>query len=208
MFFSFSGNKRISSKVERFNPLCNQWETRRPLSVPRFFGLLASVGNKLFLLGGATVDSAGNVVCVDKVECYTPLTDTWTTVASMAEPRAEAGLAVMDKRLYIVGGYSWNTNKRLKSVEYYDIDRDKWHKTEDIETPYTGVGCCSLMLYRIPESGLTDPESELDSAMSASVESTTDESYAYMEGHDVFGDGRRFDSVTSYIVSKAPSMPY
>ena len=64
---SCAGHKRISSKVERYNPLTDQWEARRSLLTPRFFALLASVGNKLFLIGGATLDNTGSVVCVPKV---------------------------------------------------------------------------------------------------------------------------------------------
>ena len=57
--------------MERYNPLTDQWEGRRSLSTPRFFALLAPVGNKLFLIGGATLDSNGSVICVPKVMLIT-----------------------------------------------------------------------------------------------------------------------------------------
>ena len=65
--FSYSGYKRISSKVERYNPLNDHWEARRPLSMPRFFAMLVATGNKLLLFGGATLDQAGDVVCAKQV---------------------------------------------------------------------------------------------------------------------------------------------
>ena len=67
---------------------------------------------------GATIDGHGNVVCVRKVECYVPTTDTWVVLAPMTQPRAEAGCAVLGNNIYIVGGYSWDDNKRLRYVTH------------------------------------------------------------------------------------------
>jgi len=159
-----SGHKRISSKVERFNPLTNSWETRRPLSVPRFFALLSSVGSRLFLVGGATIDKQGNVICVRKTECYVPATDTWVSLSCMNEPRAEAGCAVIGSHIYVVGGYSWDRNKRLSSVEKYDTKRDSWTEVEDFGASYTGVGACTLRVYDFYEDTLTEDAAELQRA--------------------------------------------
>ncbi|CAH1795785.1 unnamed protein product [Owenia fusiformis] len=143
-----SGDKRICSKVERYNPLLDEWEQRRMLSTPRFFANLASVRNRLYLIGGATVDQSGSVTCAKSVECYNPLSDSWTTVANMEVPRAEAGCTVLDNKIYIIGGYSWDRLKRLDSVESYDTSKDCWDSETSIDKPYTGVGVCTLTLYK------------------------------------------------------------
>lgn len=142
-----SGNRMISSKVERFNPALNQWESRQPLSQPRFFAQLAPIGNKLFLVGGATVDKAGNIKCATTLECYTPSTDMWTVVAPMLTPRAEAGLAVLGNKLYVIGGYSWDIGQRLSSIEMYDANRDEWTLVTEISKPYTGIAGTALVIY-------------------------------------------------------------
>ena len=79
------------------------------------------------------------------------MSDSWVTVSSMLDPRAEAGCTVMDNSIYVVGGYSWNRNQRLRTVERYDVLLDKWSEVVPIKTPYTGVGCACLTLYRVPE---------------------------------------------------------
>lgn len=66
----------------------------------------------------------------------------------MLEPRAEAGCAILGKSIYIVGGYSWNTHKRLESVEVYDIEMDAWTSVASIAVPYTGVACGEITVYR------------------------------------------------------------
>ena len=121
-----SGHKRISSRVERYNPLTNQWENRKSLSIPRFFAHLRPVGNTLLLFGGATLDKTGKVVCVKEVERYTPTSDTWCTITTMLQPRAEFGAAVIGNCIYICGGYSWDTNRRLSSTEMYDCEKSTW----------------------------------------------------------------------------------
>lgn len=133
--------------MERYNPLTNQWESRRTLSTPRFFAHLVPLGNRLFLLGGATLDNVGNLVCVPKVEYYTPATDSWVSVSSMNQPRAEYGCAILANKIFVVGGYSWNTYKRLDSAEVYDCDKNRWSHVAPIGIPYTGVACCALTIY-------------------------------------------------------------
>ncbi|XP_013416498.1 kelch-like protein diablo [Lingula anatina] len=145
-----SGDRLISSRVERYNPLTDNWEIRRSLSTPRFFAMLVPWANHLFLVGGATLDPSGNVTCVSCIERYTPVTDTWCTLSSMQEPRAEAGCALLGSKIYVVGGYSWNRGARLSSVEVYDIDKDTWSPAASIHTPYTGISCGALTLYRLP----------------------------------------------------------
>ncbi|XP_014669030.1 PREDICTED: kelch-like protein 26 [Priapulus caudatus] len=148
-----SGNRMISSKVERYNPTTNQWESRRPLARPRFFAQLASVGSRLYLVGGATVDEAGNLVCARTVECYSPASDTWTEVAPMLVPRAEAGLVAIGNMIYVLGGYSWDTRQRLSSVERYDTEADAWTAVSEISRPYTGIGGAMLTLYERTDGG-------------------------------------------------------
>ncbi|XP_070542047.1 kelch-like protein 26 [Ptychodera flava] len=145
-----SGNRRISNKVERYNPKTKKWETKRPLSTPRFFALLVSASKNLFLAGGATVDQSGNLQCVDKVERYECLTDTWTSLANMLTPRAEAACTVHDGKIYVVGGYSWDSNTWLDSVECYDTAKDEWTVMKSIPKPYTGIACCTLVLHKLP----------------------------------------------------------
>lgn len=72
------------------------------------------------------------------MECYVPLTDTWMVLTGMNEPRAEAGCAVLGGKIYVVGGYSWDDNKRLNSTEVYDTQTDTWSYDTPIRAALTG----------------------------------------------------------------------
>jgi len=58
------------------------------------------------------------------VECYNPITDTWTPVADMFEYRKDAGVAVLDGVMYAVGGSFENDD--LNSVEVYRPSTNVW----------------------------------------------------------------------------------
>lgn len=157
-----SGRNRISSKVERYNPVTNTWEHRRPLSMPRFFSLLGAVGNELYLMGGASLDQNGSVVSLDLLECYHPASDSWTLLSPMMIARAEAGIAVLNSHIYVMGGYKWDDNQRLSTVECYDTDKDIWLEVGDLMGMYTGVSCCAITVYEVTDTIPADEEDQSD----------------------------------------------
>ncbi|XP_044516856.1 kelch repeat and BTB domain-containing protein 11 [Gracilinanus agilis] len=77
--------------------------------------------NYLFLAGGILQGGPeGRARLSDKVFCYNPVTDTWTTVRSLSQPRSQLKLLALDGYLYAVGG------ECLFSVERYDPRTDRW----------------------------------------------------------------------------------
>lgn len=52
---------------------------------------------------------------------YNPVTGEWRYLAPMSEARSQAGVAVLDGCLYVVGGNS-KTQEVLSSVERYNFD--------------------------------------------------------------------------------------
>ncbi|NXG36365.1 KBTBB protein, partial [Dromaius novaehollandiae] len=79
--------------------------------------------NYLFLAGGIAAGPAGGeprTRLSDKVFCYNPLTDTWSQVRPLAQPRSQLKLLALDGYLYAVGG------ECLFTVERYDPRADRW----------------------------------------------------------------------------------
>ncbi|NXV86311.1 KBTBB protein, partial [Calonectris borealis] len=79
--------------------------------------------NYLFLAGGIAAGTAGSeprARLSDKVFCYNPLTDTWSQVRPLAQPRSQLKLLALDGYLYAVGG------ECLFTVERYDPRADRW----------------------------------------------------------------------------------
>lgn len=57
-----------------------------------------------------------------KVERYDPRTDTWAVVKPMLTRRCRLGVATLNGKLYVCGGYDGSTF--LQSVEVYDAKTD------------------------------------------------------------------------------------
>ncbi|KAM9241016.1 kelch repeat and BTB domain-containing protein 11 [Leptosomus discolor] len=76
--------------------------------------------NYLFLAGGIASGSEPRARLSDKVFCYNPLTDTWSQVRPLAQPRSQLKLLALDGYLYAVGG------ECLFTVERYDPRADRW----------------------------------------------------------------------------------
>lgn len=59
-----------------------------------------------------------------QVERYDPIKGSWTAVTPMLTKRCRLGVATLNDKLYVCGGYDGATF--LQSVEMYDPDTDKY----------------------------------------------------------------------------------
>jgi len=81
---------------------------------------------------------------LNTVEAYDIKANKWTPVAPMHTARYGFGAAVVDGKLYIMGGRDAN-NKMLKSVEFYDpADPNKWTVAQSMSTVRTGLTAIGL----------------------------------------------------------------
>lgn len=69
---------------------------------------------------------------------YDPLAREWTTVASMANKRIAAGLVVINRFLYAVGGS--NGEVRLSSMEKYFPEENRWISCPPMSIARSGAG--------------------------------------------------------------------
>lgn len=88
-------------ELAEYEPFKNSWIIRPPLSTPRFRTGLASVGGKLFSIGGGQISSP-----VSTVEEYDPETQNWALRAPMASSRVSVAVGEALGNLYVLGGSS------------------------------------------------------------------------------------------------------
>ena len=86
--------------------------------------------------------SPGIVYCV----CFSRYhqdTDHWEYVASMNEARQSPGVAVLNRLIYVLGGF--DGRKRLNSVECYHPERNQWELVSPLQRARSGAGglCCT-----------------------------------------------------------------
>jgi N-acetylneuraminic acid mutarotase len=109
------------SGLEIFTPYCamlfddkiQSW-IRRAQRYKFFPGAFAKMEGKVYYVGGH--DS----IPEKKVDCFDDTMDQWTTVAFMHTPRTYLSVAILNKKLYIIGGWNNQDGIALTRVEYYD----------------------------------------------------------------------------------------
>lgn len=69
---------------------------------------------------------------------YDPQKKQWSHVSSMSSPRSTAGVAVLEDKLYVVGGR--DSNSCLNSMECYDPHTDTWTRLPPMRARRGGVG--------------------------------------------------------------------
>ena len=103
------------------------WTMLQPLPAARRSGAGGVINGKLYVTAGC--GSAGfNCGPTASTEVYDPVTDQWSTVASIPTPRTGAGAGVIDGILYVVSGirFPLNCPSVTQILEGYDPANNAW----------------------------------------------------------------------------------
>ncbi|WP_128895707.1 Kelch repeat-containing protein [Longirhabdus pacifica] len=111
--------------VEMYDPASDTWEFKASMPKPKQNFALSVVNNKIYVIGGHIPDDGVGLDAVSTVEMYDPSTNTWTTKASMSTVRTYFSTAVVNDKIYAIGGYR-DGLEPLSSVEMYDPDTNTW----------------------------------------------------------------------------------
>ena len=110
------------ASVEEYNPATNTWRMVAPMSVERGGAPAASVFNgKIYVIGGLNSqdDRSTNL---SNVEEYDPVTNIWRTMTSMPTARHGLATAVLNNKIYALGGLA--DPQFLSVVEVFQPPQD------------------------------------------------------------------------------------
>ena len=93
---------------------------------------VASLDGKLYAVGGYGPNDNDLFASLSSVERYDAATNAWEAVAPMESARSASGVAVLEGKLYVAGGY--NDDGYLSSVERYDPALDAWEAVAPMAT--------------------------------------------------------------------------
>ncbi|XP_025930820.1 kelch-like protein 22 isoform X2 [Apteryx rowi] len=161
---------RAESRCWRYDPRHNRWFQIRSLQQEHADLSVCVVGDYIYAVAGRDYhedlreveryDPKSNtweyVTPLKKeVACYRPSTDQWTNVCPLPAGHGEPGIAVLDNRIYVLGGRSHNRGIRMDYVHIYDAERDCWEEGPQLEDDISGMAACVLTL---PRAILMDTE--------------------------------------------------
>src|SRR5580692_5119113 len=122
-----------------YDPVNDSWKALAPMPTKRGAAVAATVGGKMYVIGGATTAPGATNPAIhptvaqrvlSTVEEYDPEKNTWRERASMPTPRNHTAAGAINGKIYVVGGRVGAAFIGLASdisvVEEYDPATDKW----------------------------------------------------------------------------------
>lgn len=107
--------------------------------------IMLALGKGLVVAGGLQPLWTGfgdQLLC----ELYDPGSDSWSSIPALPRPHLSPGAAVLDGRLYVMGGSSANTARDTKWVHRYDPTEGCWENLGAMPHPYTDLAACTVPL--------------------------------------------------------------
>ncbi|MDD4325657.1 MAG: kelch repeat-containing protein [Candidatus Bathyarchaeota archaeon] len=135
--------------VEVYDPTTNSWTSVSSIPTARDSMQANTVNGKIYVISGKISLTHAQSVAVfsDKNEVYDPQTDTWASVTSIPNHVAGYVSAVLDNKIYVIGGSTeeppigWYA---VNTTQIYDPATDAWTFGADIpETVEGAVGCAT-----------------------------------------------------------------
>jgi N-acetylneuraminic acid mutarotase len=146
----------FTDKNEVYDPATDTWETMVSMPTPRADLCASVVNGSIYLIGGKEYWEGSLNHELNVTEVYDPTTDTWTTAASMPIPVFGYASAVVDGKIYVMGGTrqfleSWTNLETVGSNQVYDVQNDTWSIGTDLSSVRSYAAAAAT-------SGLTAPK--------------------------------------------------
>src|SRR6266540_520544 len=133
--------------VYEYDPASNQWTKKKPMPLSSHHVALVSLNDKIFAFGGFKLPESGPPAWmpIDNAWEYDPATDEWKALAPMPTRRGAAGAAVVNGKIYVIGGstvipgaadiHPTRPHQVLNMVEEYDPASNSWRARAAMPTP-------------------------------------------------------------------------
>lgn len=112
---------QIISKVWRFDAVDRKWNSVAPMLKARANHAAAILDEKMYVLGGERYE--GKLLTVETIECYHPVTNTWTASGRTMFPRKESCVVPYNNTIVEVGGLQ-GEEAVVKTMDSYKIVED------------------------------------------------------------------------------------
>ncbi|MCO5602825.1 hypothetical protein L7F22_056964 [Adiantum nelumboides] len=137
----FVGLADYASKMPVYNLQTSTWKEASQMQFSREACGCGVIRNRIYVAGGfCRLRLHGKRLRSGEV--YIPDKDLWCPIASMKERRSCCASAVVEDKLYIIGGYG--TESVLQSVEVYDPAEDSWVQRASMPRIWFLAGCASI----------------------------------------------------------------
>lgn len=126
--------------IEVYDTRTDTWTKKRDMPTLRSSFGTAVVDGKIYIIGGNVHNKQlGKQVSTGLVEVYDPLTERWERGADMPTKRGWLNVAVVDGKIYVLGGYilleqglGLDVDRYSRRIEEYNPKTNSWRRLPDI----------------------------------------------------------------------------
>ena len=136
--------EEVCETAEVYDPVKDEWESIPPMFNARQFAGAASLGGKIFVVGGE-----GDYESFKSGECYDPKMKMWTTISNMIDVDAGVDAVAIDGSIFVADFGS-------DALERYSPTNNTWEKVniaaEDSEEDFKIWKLCALSKKYLPKT--------------------------------------------------------
>ena len=168
--------------VYEYDPATDKWTKKKPMALASHHVALAELNGKIYVMGGFVLPQSGPPawVPIDNAWEYDPADDTWKALAPLPTKRGSPNAAVVNGKIYVIGGASTHPGSKETAVhprrphrsvgtnEVYDPATNTWDTRSTMPTArnHAAVGVVNNKIYviggRVGAAFMTTPASATD----------------------------------------------
>jgi len=139
--YVIAGNTRYdvwTTKNEVYDPATDTWENKTSLPVAGMAMSANVVNDEIYLISGLEMYYLP-YYNLDKNQVYDPQTDSWTTKTPILNPVFDYGSAVVDDKIYIIGGRDIASDPDEQNLtQIYEAKTDTWNSGASVPIAING----------------------------------------------------------------------
>lgn len=134
--------------VYEYDPAADSWTRKKDMPLPSHHVALATLNGKIYVMGGFKYPDDGKPAWqpIDNAWEYDPANDSWKALAPMPTKRGSPVAAVVDGKIYVIGGATMHPGSKAEvihparphrsvgTVEIYDPGTDSWQTGSPMPT--------------------------------------------------------------------------
>lgn len=125
-----------------YDPQTTQWSACTDMPTLRSGAVAATIGDKIYVMGGGFRQDNGTFRFLRTVDIYSPESDTWVSGPDLIQPHDYPAVAVLGEYIYVLGGHHPDatqggpkTDPGFDFCERLHINGNEWEAIAPLPTP-------------------------------------------------------------------------
>jgi len=151
--------------VYEYDPAANKWNKKKPMALPSHHVAVAELNGRIYAFGGFVPPQSGPPawIPIDNTWEYDPAADSWKPLAPMPTKRGSPVAAVVNGKIYVIGGATTHPgssepavhparpHRSVSTVEEYDPATNSWRARSPMPTArnHAAIGAVNNKIYII-----------------------------------------------------------